>query len=167
MNNYGKPLKPEDFLASVTAYYTDSNGNLFSMPFNSSTPVLYYNRDALNKAGFANPPKTWDELETISRAALKNNYVCGVTVGWQSWTQLENFGAVHDIPFATLSNGFDGLDSEVRLNHPGFVKHIGELASWQNDNVFVFGGRRSDAAPKFYNGQCIFYINSSASKKIS
>ena len=163
MNKFGEPLNPEDFLSSVTAYYTDPDGNMFSMPFNSSTPVLYYNRDALNNAGFKSPPKTWDELEQISREGLRKNSSCGLTVGWQSWTQLENFGAVHDIPFATLSNGFEGLDSEVKLNHPAFVRHISKLANWQRDKVFVFGGRRSDAAPKFYNGQCMFYINSSAS----
>ena len=163
MNDAGEPLKSEDFLAAVTAYYTDPDGNMFSMPFNSSTPVLYYNREALQEAGFDKPPRTWGELEKISRAGLKKNYSCGVTVGWQSWTQLENFGAVHDVPFANLSNGFEGLDSEVQLNHPAFIKHIGKLASWQKDKVFVFGGRRSDSAPKFYNGQCMFYINSSAS----
>ncbi len=163
MRDAGETIKSEDFLAAVTAYYTDSEGNMFSMPFNSSTPVLYYNVEALNRAGFSRPPTTWNELEMISRAGLRRNYSCGVTVGWQSWTQLENFGAVHDVPFATLSNGFEGLDSEVQLNHPAFIKHISKLASWQKDKVFVFGGRRSDSAPKFYNGQCMFYINSSAS----
>ena len=163
MSDTGESFKAEDFLAAVTGYYTDPAGNMYSMPFNSSTPVLYYNREALKKAGFDKPPATWDELEKISRAGLKKDYSCGVTVGWQSWTQLENYGAVHDVPFATLSNGFEGLEAELQLNNPAFVKHIGNLANWQKDKIFVFGGRRSDSAPKFYNGQCIFYINSSAS----
>src|SRR3546814_2478777 len=49
----GDPINPADFLGSVASYYSSSDGKLVSMPFNSSTPVFYYNKDALTKLGRA------------------------------------------------------------------------------------------------------------------
>ncbi|BDY98130.1 hypothetical protein MUTS15_67870 [Escherichia coli] len=53
------------FVPTVSGYYSDSKtGHLLSQPFNSSTPVLYYNKDAFKKAGLdpEQPPKTWQDL---------------------------------------------------------------------------------------------------------
>jgi sn-glycerol 3-phosphate transport system substrate-binding protein len=165
MKDSKEPFEPKDYLAAVTGYYTDSDGNMLSMPFNSSTPVLYYNKEAFRLAGFdpEQGPKTWNELETYSRKLQEIGYPCGFTTGWQSWTQLENFSAWHNQPFASLSNGFDGLDAKLEINSPLQIRHIESLARWQKSKIFGYGGRRSDSAPKFYNGECAMYINSSAS----
>lgn len=45
------PINPADFLGAVASYYSSADGKLVSMPFNSSTPVLYYNKYAFKKAG--------------------------------------------------------------------------------------------------------------------
>lgn len=49
---------------NITRYYT-IDGKLNAMPFNTSNPILYYNKDAFKAAGLdpANPPKTYDEFE--------------------------------------------------------------------------------------------------------
>src|SRR6516225_2975452 len=60
----GVPLDEKAFVPTIASYYSDAKtGHLVSMPFNSSTPVLYYNKDAFKKAGLDpnTPPKTWDE----------------------------------------------------------------------------------------------------------
>ncbi|KXF80948.1 sn-glycerol-3-phosphate ABC transporter substrate-binding protein UgpB [Enterovibrio coralii] len=155
-------FNPADYLASVTGYYTDSDGNMLSMPFNSSTPVLYYNKDLLKKAG-VEPPKTWEEMDAVADKLLANGAKCGFTTGWQSWTQIENFGARHNAPIATANNGFDSTDAKLTINDKIFVDHINQLAEWQKDGTFKYGGRRSDSAPLFYSGECAMYINSSAS----
>lgn len=162
MEDTGQAFDPSDYLASVTGYYTSNDGKMLSMPFNSSTPVLYYNKDALAKAG-VEPPKTWEEMGEAGRKLLDAGYDCGFTTGWQSWVQLENFSARHNVPFATENNGFAGLDTELAFNSPLHVKHIQQLADWQKEGIFSYGGRRSDSAPKFYSGECAMYMNSSAS----
>ncbi|WP_299618374.1 sn-glycerol-3-phosphate ABC transporter substrate-binding protein UgpB [Pelagibius sp.] len=164
MAEAGEPFDPAAYLSSVTGYYTDTDGNMLSMPFNSSTPVLYYNKDAFAKAGLdANsPPKTWPEVEAAARKLQAAGYACGFTTGWQSWVQLENFSAWHNVPFATKANGFGGIDTELAFNSPLHVKHVGTLAGWQKEKIFDYGGRRSDSAPKFYNQECGMYMNSSA-----
>ncbi|PJI52458.1 hypothetical protein CTI14_42035, partial [Methylobacterium radiotolerans] len=60
----GNPIDPKEFIGAVAGYYSSADGKLVSMPFNSSTVVFYYNKDAFKKAGLDadNPPKTWEEL---------------------------------------------------------------------------------------------------------
>lgn len=164
MADAGETFDPRAYLPSVTGYYTDTDGNMLSMPFNSSTPVLYYNKGAFEKAGLDSsaPPATWPELGEAASKLQAAGYACGFTTGWQSWVQLENFSAWHNVPFASESNGFAGLNTELKFNSPLHVTHIGQLAEWQKSKIFDYGGRRSDSAPKFYNQECAMYMNSSA-----
>jgi sn-glycerol 3-phosphate transport system substrate-binding protein len=64
MKEAGQPLDTKSYLGPVAGYYTDSKGNMLSMPFNSSTPVFYVNKDAFKKAGLdpEQAPKTWKEF---------------------------------------------------------------------------------------------------------
>jgi sn-glycerol 3-phosphate transport system substrate-binding protein len=154
----------KDFIAPVVGYYS-KDGNLYSMPFNSSTPILYYNKDAFQKAGLdpSKPPQTWKQVEEFSRKLIASGATkCGFSTGWPSWVQVENMHALHDQPFATKRNGFDGLDVRLLINGEFGVKHVGQLATWQKDNVFSYGGRAGAADPKFLSGECGIYMQSSA-----
>lgn len=164
MKDAGEPFDQASFLQPVIGYYTDPEGHMLSMPFNSSTPVLYYNKDLFEKAGIAEAPKTWPEMGEAAKKLQASGVACGFTTGWQSWVQIENFSAWHNIPIATKSNGFGGLDTELQINSPLHVKHIGQFAEWQKTKVFDYGGRKSDSAPKFYSGECAMYMNSSAGR---
>ena len=169
MTDKGQPWDPEGFLQPVVGYYSDTEGNILSMPFNSSTPILYYNKDIFEAAGLdpEQPPKTWGELEEMSRKIMESGAAtCGFTSGWITWVQTENFSAIHDQPFGTLENGFGGLGSEFTFNHDALVKHWGNLKTWSDEGLFEYGGPvgGGDAPPKFYSGECAMYMNSSASR---
>jgi sn-glycerol 3-phosphate transport system substrate-binding protein len=154
----------KDFIAPVVGYYS-KDGNLYSMPFNSSTPIFYYNKDVFQKAGLdpAKPPQTWKQVEEYSKKIISSGAAkCGFSTGWPSWTMVENMHAWHDQPFATRRNGFDGLDVQLLINKEFGVKHVSQLAAWQKDNVYSYGGRTGTADPKFVNGECAMYIQSSA-----
>lgn len=165
MNDSGLAWDPSAYLPAVVGYYADAEGNMLSMPFNSSTPVMYYNKTVFSAAGLdpESPPRTWAEVESAAQQVLDAGAArCGFTTGWQSWVQLENFSALHNVPFASLANGFGGLATELQFNSDLHVRHIDQLAQWQQNGVFSYGGRRSDSAPKFYSGECAMYMNSSA-----
>ncbi|RMD63788.1 MAG: sn-glycerol-3-phosphate ABC transporter substrate-binding protein UgpB [Alphaproteobacteria bacterium] len=164
MAETGEPFDPSAYLPTVTGYYMTSDGKLLSMPFNSSTPVLYYNKDAFRKAGLdpESPPKTWPELAAAAKKTQAAGYPCGFTTAWQSWIQIENFSAWHNLPIGTKANGFAGLDTELVINSPEHVKHIQRLADWTKDKTFVYGGRRGDSQALFTNGECAMYMQSSA-----
>lgn len=154
----------KEFIAPVVGYYS-KDGNLYSMPFNSSTPILYYNKDAFAKAGLdpTKPPQTWKQVEEYSRKLIGSGAAkCGFSTGWPSWTMVENMHAWHDQPLATKRNGFDGLDVKLLINREFGVKHVGQLAAWQADKIYSYGGRGGTADPKFVSGECAMYIQSSA-----
>ncbi|MFP6731651.1 MAG: sn-glycerol-3-phosphate ABC transporter substrate-binding protein UgpB [Alphaproteobacteria bacterium] len=163
MADQGQPFDQSRFLSAVIGYYTSTEGNLLSMPFNSSTPVVFWNKKAFAAAGLDRAPKTWEEMgEFSAKIMAAGGASCGFTIGWQSWSMLENFSTWHNVPFATKENGFAGLDTELAFNSPLHVKHIGQLAAWQKDKTFTYGGRRGDGNPLFAEGKCAMLINSSA-----
>jgi sn-glycerol 3-phosphate transport system substrate-binding protein len=154
-----------DFIKPVTGYYT-KDGKLYSMPYNSSTPIFYYNKDAFRKAGLdpEKPPKTWQEVEAYSKKLMSSGASkCGFSTAWPSWIQMENMHATHDQPFATKNNGFGGVDGvELLINREFGQKHVAQLAAWQKEGIFSYGGRGGTADPKFVNGDCGMYMHSSA-----
>ena len=154
-----------DFIKPVVGYYT-KDGKLYSMPYNSSTPILYYNKDAFKKAGLdpEKPPKTWSEVEAYSKKILAAGAAkCGFSTSWPSWTMVENMHATHDQPFATKNNGFGGVEGvELLINREFGQKHVAALAAWQKENIYSYGGRGGAADPKFMSGDCAILIQSSA-----
>ncbi len=166
MEEHGVDWDPSVYLAAVAGYYADPNGNMLSMPFNSSTPVLYYNKDAFEAAGLdpEQAPETWDDLVAASEAMIEAGATeCGFTTGWQSWVQIENFSALHNVPLSTHANGFESLETEFQFNSDLHKRHIGNMEAWQEDRIFEYGGRRSDSRPKFLSGECGVYMDSSGS----
>ncbi|MFP1780509.1 sn-glycerol-3-phosphate ABC transporter substrate-binding protein UgpB [Lonsdalea quercina] len=154
------------FVPTVSGYYTDAkSGHLLSQPFNSSTPVLYYNKDAFNKAGLdpEQPPKTWQQMAEYTGKLRAAGMKCGYSSGWQGWIQLENFSAWHGLPFASQNNGFDGADAVLEFNKPAQVKHIALLEAMHKKGDFTYYGRKDESTEKFYNGDCAMITASSGS----
>lgn len=153
-----------DFLETVTGYYS-KDGRLYCMPFNASTPILYYNKDVFRKAGLGDtPPATWPDLETASKKILAAGAAtCGFTTGGSpSWTLLENTFPWHDQPFATNQNGFTGLDTRLLINSDFGRMHVGALARWLKENIFSYGGREGQS-DQFVSGDCAMNVESSGS----
>ena len=161
MADSGEPFDKSDYLPAVISYYQTPEGELLSMPFNSSTPVLWYNADALSEAG-VEPPKTWADVKTAAKALVDNGMACGVSFGWQSWVMIENFSAWHNLETGTKENGFAGFDTEFTFNNDSVVARLDDIASMSEGNLFKYGGRRGDSLPMFTNGECGMWMNSSA-----
>ncbi|MFZ7126627.1 MAG: sn-glycerol-3-phosphate ABC transporter substrate-binding protein UgpB [Desulfobacterales bacterium] len=146
MADRGHQIDWQAYIQPVLSYYVDANDNLLSMPFNSSTPVMYYNKALFEKAGLEPLSKTeavtWDEMGDITAKLVAAGAPKGMVTGWQSWLQIENYSAIHDLPFATKDNGYAGLDCELTINNDQVVKHIERLKSWMADNRFSYEGRK-------------------------
>ncbi|MCV0397610.1 MAG: sn-glycerol-3-phosphate ABC transporter substrate-binding protein UgpB [Rhizobiaceae bacterium] len=169
MEDQGEPWDASGFLGAVVGYYADEEGNILSMPFNSSTPIMYYNKDAFEKAGLdpESPPATWGELEDAMNKIVESGAAkCGLSSAWISWVQLENLTAIHDQPYGTKENGFGGFDTEFTFNGDVQVKHWENLKKWADAGLFKYGGPvgGTDAPPMFYSGECAVYMNSSAAR---
>jgi len=165
MAEAGEKFDPKAYLGAVYGYYSDTQGRLLSMPFNSSSQVLYINDDAFKKAGLdpANPPKTWPEVQQAAEKLKGSGAACAFTTGWQSWVQLESFSAWHNVPIATKENGFGGLDTRLEWNEPLKVKHIQTLGDWAKKGLFTYAGRKDEPLAKFTSGECAMITTSSGS----
>ena len=162
----GVNIDPKNYIPSVRGYYSEGN-NMISMPFNSSTTVMYWNKDAFKKAGLdpEKPPKTWAELRTMAKQIVDSKAAtCGFATSWLTWAQFENFSAIHNIPLATKANGMQGMDTELKFNNDVEVRHMQTLVDMQKEGTFKYGGR--DAAPDslFPSGECAIFHGSSGTR---
>ena len=160
----GAAFDPDGYLAPVKGYYTTTQGDMLSLPYNSSTPVLYVNRDAMKGAGL-DPDmdlSTWEKVGDALDKLKAAGHACPLATAWQSWVHLENFSAYHDVPFATKENGFAALDTELAFNGPVQVKHIQTMGDWAKDGKFIYTGRRNESGANFRAGECALWTESSA-----
>ena len=163
MGNADIDWDADAYLPAVKSYYTTPEGQLLSLPFNSSTPVMWYNKDMLDAAGVEEVPQTWDDMFAAAEKLKANGADCAFSFGWQSWVMLENYLAWHDEPIGTQQNGFAGLDTEFVFNEStDLTELLQRIADSQADGMFKYGGRRGDSLPLFTTGECAMWMNSSA-----
>ena len=165
MQDAGVAFDPKTYIPAVAGYYTAPNGQMLSFPFNSSTTIFYYNKDAFKKAGL-NPdvaPKTWPEVFAAAKKLKESGHSCPMTLAWQGWTQLESFSTWHNVEFATEHNGLsaNGYKARMKINSPLHVKHIDNLAAAAKAGEFVYKGRASTSQASFTAGECAMIQTSS------
>ena len=163
MSDAGLAFDPKSFIPAVAGYYTAPNGQMLSFPFNSSTTVAYYNKDAFKKAGLdpEKLPTTWTEVFAATKKLKESGNTCPMTLAWQGWTQLESFSTWHNVEFATKNNGFAGLDARLKVDSPLHVRHIDDLAKAAADGEFVYKGRSNKPEASFVSGECAIIQTSS------
>ncbi|MDJ0613736.1 MAG: sn-glycerol-3-phosphate ABC transporter substrate-binding protein UgpB [Rhizobiaceae bacterium] len=164
MSDAGASFDPNAYIGSVKGYYTTTDGEMLSLPFNSSTPVLWTNNDALKAAGIdpSTDLSTWQQVGEALDKLKASGHECPLTTAWQSWIHLENMSAYHNVPFATKDNGFAGLDTELSMNGPVQVKHLQTMGDWAKDGKFIYKGRRNEGGADFRAGSCAMFTESSA-----
>ena len=164
MKDAGYKFDPAAYIPAVAGYYTAPNGQMLSFPFNSSTTVFYINKDAFKAAGLdpEQQPKTWPEVALAAAKLKAAGHKCPFTTSWQSWTQLESFGAWHNVEYATKRNGFNGLDTRLAFTTPLHQRHIENLANMAKTGLFVYKGRDNAADATFVSGECAMITGSSA-----
>ncbi|WP_219467316.1 ABC transporter substrate-binding protein [Nonomuraea rhizosphaerae] len=144
-----------DIEPNIASYYS-VDGKMWSMPFNSSTPLLYINKEAFEKAGMDpnKPPKTLDEITkyaeklTVKDASgtVKQYGFGSATYGWL----LEQLLATDGQEYCDKGNGRQGLATKVQFDSASGAK----VADWWHNLVSkgwaVNVGRKTD------DGQAIF-----------
>jgi sn-glycerol 3-phosphate transport system substrate-binding protein len=161
----GEKIDAKLFLPAVGSYFADGNGNLQALPFNISTPILFYNKDAFRKAKLDpdKAPKTWYEMPKAMGPLLDAGYECAYTTTWPSWVHIENMSTWHNQDFATKDNGFAGLDTALVFNTHLMIRHVSFLASWARAGYFTYSGRTDEGERRFARGECAMVTASSAS----
>lgn len=162
MAEANEPFDPNNYLPAITGYYSTSKGEMLSFPFNSSSMVMWINKDALKKAGIAEIPKTWPQVfEDAKKLKAAGYATCGFSTAWVTWANLEQLSSWHDLPLASKANGLDGFDTVLEFNGALQVKHLETLVQLQKDKTYDYSGRTNASEGRFTSGECPIFLTSS------
>ncbi|MBN9581986.1 MAG: sn-glycerol-3-phosphate ABC transporter substrate-binding protein UgpB [Afipia sp.] len=162
MQEAGEKFDPQAYLPAITGYYSTAKGDMLSFPFNSSSMVMWINRDALKKAGIAEIPKTWPEVfEAAKKLKAAGHTTCGFSNAWVTWANLEQLSSWHNVPLSTKANGLDGFDTVLEFNAPLQIRHLEKLIELQKDKTYDYSGRTNTGEGRFTSGECPIFLTSS------
>ncbi len=164
MADTGVTIDWADYFPGIANYYSSKSGEFFSMPWNSSTPMYYFNKDHFAKAGLTEAPLTWEGMEAAFVALKASGQACSLAYAPSSWIDMEQFSMVHNVPVASNNNGYDGLDTEMLYNTTLHVKHMENIQAWISEGYAMI---RTQAAGKtardsFIEGECSVFFSSIA-----
>ena len=164
MKEAGEKFDPNAYLPAIAGYYSTTKGEMLSFPFNSSSTVMWYNRDSFKKAGLDpdKPPKTWPETIDHAKKLKAAGISCPLSNAWVTWVLIEQLSAWHNVPLATKANGLDGFDAVLSFNGPVHVRMIETLAQLQKDKIYDYAGRTNTGEGRFTSGECAIFLTSSA-----
>lgn len=162
MPEHGVAFDGADYISGVRNFYADQDGDMIGMPFNSSTPILYYNVAALEAAG-VEPPKTWEEFEAVAPKLKEAGFV-PLAQSHLPWIFSENFHSRHNIPLSDADNGFEGMPTRINYNNEDLKFHFSKLKEWKDEGLFGFYGTAwGDNESAFANGEAAMWLGSSGS----
>ena len=149
MAKAGQALNVGELSADLKAGVLDAKGRLVALPLVYSTPVLFFDKNALRKAKLdpEQPPRTWFEMQGMLDKLQSAGYSCPYATSWPVWVHIDNVSAVSGLPSITEKGvlAFNGLPQ---------VKHIAMMATWSKANYFRHFGRGAEASAKFSSGEC-------------
>jgi sn-glycerol 3-phosphate transport system substrate-binding protein len=163
MKEAGEPFDTKSYLPAIVGYYSTAKGEMLSFPFNSSSMVMWINKDQLKKGGVEATPKTWPEVFDAAKKLQKSvSPTCGFSTAWTTWAHIEQLSAWHNVPLSTKANGLDGFDTELKFNSALHLKHLTTLVEMQKDKSFDYAGRTNAGEGRFTSGECPIFLTSSA-----
>ncbi|MCI3926880.1 ABC transporter substrate-binding protein [Paenibacillus sp. TRM 82003] len=147
---------------NILGYYTFDN-QLYSLPFNTSNPILYYNKDMFKAAGLdpENPPKTYEEVAEAAKALTKDGKF-GVSFALYGWF-MEQFHANAGVEYVDNGNGRDAMATASLVNGDLAVKTMEWWKGMVDEGTALNLGRKtSDTKAAFAAGQVAMTLDSTA-----
>jgi sn-glycerol 3-phosphate transport system substrate-binding protein len=159
------------FEPNVLGYYS-VGGKLYGMPFNTSAPILYYNKTMFKAAGLdpEKPPRTYAEVLDYAKKLTKKDasgkvQVAGYGIAIYGWI-FEQLNATAGGLYLNNGNGRDSRATAAAFNSPEgiaavqFWKDGVDAGVYQNFGVAPNGTNAVVAA--FQSQQVAMYIESTA-----
>ncbi len=160
----GGTLEQSQFVEPILNYYA-IDGELRCMPFNSSTAMIYYNKDIFEAAGLdpEQPPQTFEEVYEMGKQIVDSGAApYAISFGWPAWI-LEQMYGKHNIQLANEGNGRQGLATETYWNNEFGVAVLTEWQRWADEGLLYYGGREYSANDPFIAGEFAMLAQSTSS----
>jgi sn-glycerol 3-phosphate transport system substrate-binding protein len=144
-------VKPEDFamlddfIEPVANYYR-VGGKFYSVPWNSSNPILYYNKDIFRKAGLdpENPPRTFGEVMAAAEKIVSSGAAPkAITWPLHSWF-VEQWVAMQGALLADNENGRADRATDIHLDGEAMKRIMGWWKEMYDKGYFVYSGKPED-----------------------
>jgi sn-glycerol 3-phosphate transport system substrate-binding protein len=157
----GQVVNFEDFVPIVRSYYT-FDGRWASVPFNTSTPIMYNNMTILNEAGITEPPRTWSELLAACeqlQPLMNDGRIEGCATWWSDNWSFQHYLAQQNEYLVNNENGRAGRATEYVLTSPAALAVANFYRDFYERGFFV---RTEDASAAFVSQSAPIYLTSSA-----
>ncbi len=164
MSDFDIKIDWANYFPGISNYYASSTGELFSMPFNSSTPVYYFNKDHFAEIGLTEAPLTWEGMEAAFVALKAKGHACPYAYEPSSWIDLEQFSMAHNVPVASNDNGYSGTDTTLLFNTTLELKHMENIKRWLDEGLLQIRTAQSGLTSRdsFVSGECSVFFSSIA-----
>ncbi|CAM3601831.1 hypothetical protein MALU111345_13520 [Marinicrinis lubricantis] len=132
-----------DLEENILGYYTFDD-RLYSMPFNTSNPILYYNKDMFREAGLdpENPPTTFEEVEEAAKALTKDGKY-GASFAIYGWF-MEQFFANQGAEYVNNGNGRTEPATASLVNTEAGIKTLNWWKGMVDQKIALNVGRKTD-----------------------
>ncbi len=140
----GEPVVLDSVVDAARNYYT-VDGSFYSMPWNTSTTVMFNNMDMLNEAGITKPPATWADVETACAAVMALDDAPSGCITWpnHSWFVEQTLGQQGEL-LGSADNGRTGRATEVFLESDGMMNYLEWWKSLNDTGYYTYTGLQRD-----------------------
>ncbi len=140
----GEPVVLDSVIDAARNYYT-VDGSFYSMPWNTSTTVMFNNMDILNAAGITEPPATWGEVTTACEAIMALDDAPNGCITWpnHSWFVEQSLGQQGEL-LANNDNGRSDRATEVFLESDGVIDYISWWKDLADADYYTYTGVQRD-----------------------
>jgi sn-glycerol 3-phosphate transport system substrate-binding protein len=152
-----------DYIAPVLNYYT-IGGQVNSVPFNSSSPLVYVNKTLMDKAGITKAPETYGEMmaacDTAQAAGVLTADVKCFGMSLNGWF-FEQWMAEQGAPLVNNDNGRTARATETYLNSDAAKNIVNFMKDMNDKGYYTYSGKLEDwdgSEAAFTDGKVIFHI---------
>lgn len=160
-------VNPDDYIGAALDYYRIGDDDEFmALPFNASSPVLMYNKDAFEEAGLdpegGDYEPTFDSFRDVCEAIVDDaGFDAGATWGNITWF-VENWFALQDQTFVNNENGRAGAPTEINLDTEAAERFYTWWMGLYEDDLYQLSSGWGDARQAFVNQDAAMLVDSSS-----
>ena len=140
----GESVVLDSVVSAARDYYT-VDGSFYSMPWNTSTTVMFNNMEILNAAGITEPPATWADVEAACGAIMGLADGPSGCITWpnHSWFVEQSMGQVGEL-LANADNGRSDRATEVYLESDGMLEYLNWWKGLSDSGYYTYTGLQRD-----------------------
>jgi sn-glycerol 3-phosphate transport system substrate-binding protein len=140
----GTPVVLDDVVASAQSYYT-LDGEFKSMPWNTSSAIMFVNRTLLDAAGISGTPTTWQELDAACDEFMASSAATSACVTWPNhgWFFEQSIAQQGEV-LVNNDNGRSARATEIFLTSDAAVDYVSFWKDMQDKGHYVYTGVQRD-----------------------